>query len=244
MTRRGLIHGFATMAVLIGIAGLAPAQEVAPASRYLETTPEKFFAKFATVDYDAAPPADPDEFEQRRIKNQRYDNQNWVQREPIVETDWIKRALNTQPPPVFPIAESDVIVTGIATVASAHLSNDKTGIYSEYSIRVDQVLKNNSSKEMVRGSIITVDRAGGAVRYPNGRKIAYMLAESRLPDSGKMYTLFLLDGKRNPNFEIVSLYELTAETVIPLDARPSTDEIKGMGKADFVKAIQQRLVKP
>jgi hypothetical protein len=244
MTRGGLIYGFATTVLLIALAGQSSGQEVAPASRYLESTPEKFFAKFATVDFDAAPPSDPDELEQRRIKNQRYDNQGWVKTEPPAETDWVKRALNTQSPPVFPIAESDVIVTGIATVSSAHLSNDKTGIYSEYSVRVEQVLKNNTSREMIRGSVITVDRAGGAVRYPNGRKIAYMIAESRLPDSGRTYTLFLRDGKRNTNFEIVSLYELNVNSVIPLDARPSIDEIKGIGKADFVKTIQEKLVKP
>ena len=241
MTCRGLIFGFVAIAVLTGVAGPGWGQELATSAGDRETR-ARFFGEFAIVDYDAIP-KNAEANELRRLKNQRYDNKNWVLDEPDYETEWIKRHLTLQPPSVFPVDESDVIVTGLVTTGSAHLSNDKTGVYSEYGVRIEHVLKNSSAQEMRPGSIVTVDRDGGAVRYANGQKVAYMLAGKKLPSVGALYVFFLLDGKKNPNFEIVTLYKLTVDSVVPVDAG-SFEELKGMGKTDFIKVVQQRLEKP
>ena len=238
-----LVYGLAPIAILVSMVGMNLGQEVAPDSGVRETSRVEFFAKFAHTDYDIVLPTDPDALEQRRRKNQRYDNENWVVKTPSPETDYAKRTLQLVPPPAFPIEESDTIVTGVATSASAHLSNDKTGVYTEYTIRVERIFKDGLSRNLTPDSVITIDRAGGAVRYPDGHKVAYMLAQRKLPAVGSTYALFLRDDKRSKNFQIVTIYELTTDSVIPLDAGYTFDEVKGMTKSDFLRALQERLAK-
>ena len=146
--------------------------------------------------------------------------------------------------PTLPVEESDLVVTGLAVGVTAHLSNDKTGIYSEYTIRVEQVLKNGLSRNLTSASTITIDRAGGAVLYPDGHRLAYFIAERKLPVVGAMYALFLRDDKRSKNLEVVTLYELKANNIVPLDSGVSFEDVKTMTKASFMKTLQEKLVKP
>ena len=243
MNRDWLKYSLATMVVLTGLAGTYRGQEVAPESGVRETNRADFFAKFAVTDYDAPLPENAEELEQRRLKGQRYDNQNWVVKEPNHDVDYARRSIKPAPVPTYPVEESDLIVTGLATAASAYLSNDKTGVYTEYTIRIEQVLKDNSSRKLSSGIAITIDRTGGAVRYPDGHKIGYLVAEKKLPSVGALYVLFLRDDKRSKNFEVVTLYELKVDSVIPLDSGFQFDEVKGMTKSDFMKTLQEKLVK-
>jgi hypothetical protein len=238
-----LIQGLASIVVFVTMAELNRAQEVAPDSGVRETNREVFFAKFALVDYYAPLPENPDELEQRRIKNRRYDNENWVLADPDPETDYAKRSIAVRSLPTFPNEESDLVVIGRATAVSAHLSNDKTGIYSEYKIRIEQVLKDDLSRNLAPGSVITIDRAGGAVRYPGGHRVAYLLAEKKLPTVGASYALFLRDDKLSKNFEVVTLYELKVNSVAPLDTGFTFEEVRGMTKDDFLQSVHGKLVK-
>ena len=206
MKRTSIINGLGPIVLLLLIVGTTLGQEVAPETTVIETNRAEFFAKFAVTGYDSPLPEDPEELAQRRIKNQRYDNQNWVAKSPNPEADYARRSIAVQPLPALPVDESDLVVTGLAIGVTAHLSNDKTGIYSEYTIRVDQVLKDGLSKNLTSASTITIDRAGGAVLYPNGHRLAYFIAERKLPVVGAMYALFLRDDKRSKNYEIVALY--------------------------------------
>ena len=242
MTRSWLMFGLATVSVLANLAGTGRAQEVAPASGVRENNRADFFAKFAITDYDAPRPEGVEESEQRRLKSLRYDNENWVVKEPNPEIDYAKRSIPVSPPPAFPIEESDVIVIGLATAASAYLSNDKTGIYTEYAIRVEQVYKNSSNK-VIPGKAITIDRPGGAVRYPDGHRVAYLIAEKKLPSVNSIYALFLRDDKRSGNFEVVTLYELKVDGVVPLDSGFTFADVSGMARNDFMKTLQEKLAK-
>lgn len=242
MKCRRLIYGLAPIVIFVTMAELSRAQEVAPVSGVRATNREEFFAKFALVDYDAPLPNIPEELEQRRLKNRRYDNENWVLVDPDPETEYARRSILVIPLPTFPIEESDLIVTGQATAVSAHLSNDKTGIYSEYTIKIEQVLKNGLTSNLSPGSVITIDRAGAAVRYPGGHRVAYLLAEKKLPAVGASYALFLRDDKRSKNFDVVTLYELKINGVSPLDTGFAFEEVRGLTKNDFLKAVQGKLV--
>ena len=242
MKRSRLIHGLGPTIILAILVGTTPGQEVAPETTVIETNRADFFAKFALTGYDAPLPEDPEQLAQRRLKNQRYDNQNWVAKNPNPDVDYARRSIAVQPLPVLPFEESDIVVTGLAIGVTAHLSNDKTGIYSEYTIRVEQVLKDGVFRNLRAASTITVDRAGGAVLYPDGHRLAYFIAEKKLPAVGAQYALFLRDDKRSKNYEIVTLYELKPGGVIPLD-QGSSDELKGMTKSDFMKALLEKSAK-
>ncbi|HKP68909.1 MAG TPA: hypothetical protein VJV05_06475 [Pyrinomonadaceae bacterium] len=243
MNRTRLIHRLGPIVILASMAGMTLGQEVAPETTVTETNRAEFFAKFAVADYDAPLPENPDELAQRRIKGQRYDNSSWVAKNPNPDADYARRSLAIQPISAFPIEDSDVVVIGLAIGVSAYLSNDKTGVYSEYTIRVEQVLKDGGSRNLMAGSTITMDRAGGAVRYPDGHKVAYFIAERKLPVVGTMYALFLRDDKRSKSFDIVTLYELKRDSVVPVDSGYSFEEVRGMTKSAFIKTVQEKVVK-
>lgn len=241
MNRTRLLCRLGPIVILVMIAGTTMGQELAPA--VTETNRTEFFARFAVVDYDAPPPDNPDELAIRTAKNQRYDNQRWVVKSPNPEADFARRSIAVQALSAYPVEESDLVVIGLAVGVTAHLSNDKGGVYSEYTIKVEQVLKSGSAKSPAAGSMITIDRAGGAVRYADGHKVAYFIAEKKLPLVGSKYALFLRDDKRSKNFEIVTLYELKPDVVVPLDSGYPYDDIRGTPKPDFLKTLQEKTAK-
>jgi len=115
--------------------------------------------------------------------------------------------------PGIPSALSDVVLTGLISDAQAHLSNDKTGIYSEFAVVVGEVLKGDVNKF---GRTITMERFGGAVRFSSGRIQKYESDGQGMPRVGSQYVLFLkrLDQE---DFKLLTAYELRDDRVIPLD---------------------------
>ena len=73
--------------------------------------------------------------------------------------------------PALPLAESTAVIGGQIRDAKAYLSNDKTGVYSVFTIQIDQVLKNSAQLSVLAGTSIEVERDGGRVRFPNGRTL-------------------------------------------------------------------------
>ncbi|MBA2333909.1 MAG: hypothetical protein H0V90_03120 [Blastocatellia bacterium] len=202
------------------------------------------FSKYGITDYDAVVSVAASESERRMRKSQRYDSQGWVQRNSHPETGKIGRYTEREPPPTIPTEESDLIVTGRIAGVTAHLSNDKRGVYSEFTVKVDQVPKNIVPIDIERGSLITVDRAGGVVRYPNGQTVLYLDSEDGLPEVGREYLMFLTSDKKSENYAIRTLYELQETRTVPLDHGRRMDDIKRMGKSDFVKSVREKLSRP
>jgi hypothetical protein len=198
--------------------------------------------RFATVDYESKESLEPAEKERRKLINQRYDKQEWVRTNPHPETGMVGRVIEDEPPPTIPAKESHLIISGRVVKVSTHLSNDKTGVYSEYRIKVDKVFKRGGSIDLEAGGFITVDRAGGKVRYPNGQTVIYLDSVKGLPEVGLEYVMFLTDDKYSNNYPILTLYELHETKTVPMDSGRNTDEIKRKGKTDFIKAIQENLL--
>lgn len=197
--------------------------------------------KYSTVGYESNEALEVDEKEKRKLKGQRYDNDSWVQKNPHPETGMIGRYTEATPPSTLPTQESDLVVTGRVMDVTTHLSNDKSGVYSEYKIKLGKSLKKNEQVNIEKGGFITADRPGGMVRYPNHQTVIYLHNELGLPEVGKEYVLFLTDDKKSGNYKIITLYELQESATVPLDAGRNTDDIKRKGKNDFIKTIQEKL---
>jgi len=67
----------------------------------------------------------------------------------------------------LPVAQSDAIVLGEIVESEAYLSDDQTGIYSEFSITVEELLKGSAGSFNV-GNTISANRIGGGVRFGSG----------------------------------------------------------------------------
>lgn len=197
--------------------------------------------KYAIADYDAPLPENLAEREERKQKNKRYDNQDFVRKNPHPDDAGVGRSDEEPPPSIIPVAESELVIVGEIIKVDAYLSNDKKGIYSEFTVRVDEVLKSVASSKIEQGTSISVDRAGGIVRYPNGQKVLYTISGRDLPQGGKSYVLFLTSQKENPNYQILTGYELKESDVSPLDMGRNFEGFKNIGKQNFIKAVRNKI---
>lgn len=128
----------------------------------------------------------------------------------IFGSDW-SRDLSALP---FP--QSDVVLIGGVMDAKAHLSNDKTGIYSEFAVQVEQVFKNSTSDVLKVGNAVVLERFGGAVRFSSGVLLKYETQGQGMPAVGQR-CLFFLQRLDETNYRLITGYHLDGQVVSPLD---------------------------
>lgn len=201
-------------------------------------------SKYVIAEYDAPLPENAVKREKRKAKNQRYDGQYWVVKNPHPDDGGVGRVTEIPPPRAIPTDESALVIIGEVVNASAHLSNDKSGVYTEFDFCVKELIKEDASnKAAQQGGCITADRAGGFVRYPNGQKVLYRNSGQDLPRVGSEYVLFLTNSEMSPNYEILTGYELKENTVSPLDREIPFDSFKDMNRLNFIRAIRDKVLR-
>lgn len=126
--------------------------------------------------------------------------------------------------PAIPAAKSDIILIGEVTTARAYLSEDKTNVYSEFTVRAEDVLKNDPATPLSPGASLAVERSGGRVRFPSGKIIFRGGAYGRnMPRVGQRYILFLKRNDEGQTYSITTGYKLSLGRVHPLDGSPKAD---------------------
>ena len=178
----------------------------------------------------------------RRSRNEKRNKSKWrvhpaASGDSTVVVDRIDLTL-----PAFPTQKATAIVLGTVTDARSYLSNDKTGVYSSFSIQVEEVLKNPGRLSI--GSLIEGEREGGRVQFPSGRIRLYMIAEQDMPQVGGRYVFFLNDGDNETVFEIITGYEIRDSSVLPLDELPEASAYENSATPEFFKELRTKLAKP
>lgn len=171
------------------------------------------------TDYSASRPNDP----KRKAKGKRYK----MQPTPIEEMETGVKPLPIISPwarglSALPVDRSDAIVKGEVTSAHAYLSEDGTGVYSEFTLKISEVFKGDDSISL--GQEIVTERAGGAIRFPSGKVQRYSVDQQGMPRSGAQYVLFLRRNAEDGDFYIVTGYELRLGHVNPLDGNVSNGQ--------------------
>jgi hypothetical protein len=172
------------------------------------------------VDYttsDLTGDSDPQTRDSRKAKGSRYDKRlagktvDFITgREEVVTYRYMERR-------ALPVGGRSVVVLGEVVDARAYLSNDKSGVYSEFTVRVEEVFTNNSENLIAVGSSIVTERAGGRVRLSSGRVVRFSNDGEDMPRPGRRYVFFL---EINPQqYTIRTAYELRAGRVHPLDGK-------------------------
>jgi hypothetical protein len=200
------------------------------------------------ADYSAPESAYPGERTKRKAKNKRYDKSG---SRPIKEEQGeFTRVLSShwaQGLPAIPVEQSDIIVVGEVTETQAYLSNDKTGVYSEFTLRVGEVFKNDDTASLYPGIIVTAQRTGGAVRFPSGQIQKYKTGGQSMPRIGRRYILFLKRINESQDFSIITGYELRDERVVPLDGTSAGgeklqfDDYKGFSVTAFLTVVRDAI---
>jgi hypothetical protein len=119
--------------------------------------------------------------------------------------------------PALPVEQSNAVVFGKIIDRRAVLMDDKLGIYSEFSIKISEIFKDDLSGFFI-DQVITASRPGGAVRYPSGKTQKYTVSRLNYPQQDKVYLLFLKRDDLGDYF-ILTGYEVNGLAVQPLDGK-------------------------
>jgi hypothetical protein len=212
-------------------------QQDAKAERY-----EQAKRNFPTVDYEEPDLPDTEENRTKQEKKKRFNNlMKWVSVTPqwyIAENLAMPEGLFNFP--ALPVAKSDIVLIGVVGETKAHLSENKRNVFSEFKIAVETVLK-TSNEQTKQGSVLTIDRMGGFVTYPNGQKILYRISGMYMPKVGARY-LFFLNSINKHDYGIVTAYELTPAGVIPLDMSSQFLVLEGKSENDIMQELRRLLL--
>jgi len=202
------------------------------------------------VDYDqefqTAVVADPKERELRAARGRRYNKKapqplaelppNWVGYD--TGTDWYIGLIG------LPVDQSDAVITGEVVASEAHISPDKTGVYSEFSIRVDQLLKNHLDSSLKLGEVTVGEREGGVVRLQGDRLFEYTVYNQGMPRVGQRYLFFLSRNKEGEDYSIVTGYELRQGEAVPLDDIKASAIFKGTDEQELLNKVREQTHRP
>ena len=207
------------------------------------------------VEYDAPEPAEVEKRNKRRVKSARYDKEDRV-REPgsepgvlyatVISNDWETKIT------ALPAQVSDSVLIGEVSEAQAFLSNDKTGVYSEFVIQVDEVLKNDSLSPVTAGESITAERLGGRVKFRSNKVLPVSVMGQGVPRVGQKYVLFLKRIDNEKSYQLLTAYELNGGRVSALDGvKPAGggspwqfDKYEGWDEEVFLKTVREAINTP
>jgi len=191
--------------------------------------------RFPTADYDERGLSDP----RKNAKRKRYNDGKLVYS--AVEPWMIESEFTPEPHftfPALPVAESDLVVVGTVGNAQSHLSENKKNIFSEFDLVVEDVLKSKLSG-VAQGSVLTIDRIGGHVKYPNGQKVLYRVFGMNMPQAGSRYLFFLNSKHNKEDLSILTGYELTQNGAAPLDEElPQVKNLTGVSEKDILQRVR------
>lgn len=204
---------------------------------------QDFENQFPIVDLDAQESVEDDALrKERKDKNKRYDNNGFVR---IHSSTDIKETVRTIPwqegIAALPVSQSTVIVRGEVQSVHAYLSNDKSGVYTEIVMRVDDVLKKETPDDLKVGEKISLDRPGGFVKYSGGHKRLYRIYGMNIPRVGQRYLFFLNKTDQSKNYRLLTGYQLSPLGVTPLDIAPQFDAYKDVGSDTFLEIVRNAM---
>ena len=209
-------------------------------------SPNPKFDGFPVVDFDVPEPSDPTLKSAKEAKDRKYTKKYLPKISENTGTtftvnDWDVRL------PAIPVDKSSAIVIGTITKAEAHITEDKTAIYSEFALVPDVIVKNDSENPVEVGRSISIERSGGRVRMPSGKIIASWTNHQNMPQVGSRYVLFLthsyeVQGDVGRDFYLLTGYEIVGSHVFPLDDTTSGQSYKGADESSFMKDLTSQLV--
>ncbi len=190
-------------------------------------------SQFPVADHVATEPADSKERAKRQAKGKKYNR-----RETAVDPQLITVSDRYSWDPSIsslPANHSDAVIIGAVTGAEAHLSSDKTGVYSEFTIQICQILKNDIQNPLQFPGSVVVEREGGRIRFPSGQVTLMYVSNLGMPRVGRKYVLFLTHNfpyqvRRDQDYRILTGYELVDGRIVPLERSGVVDFDAHRGK--------------
>ncbi len=207
-----------------------------------ESIKEKLKKRFPIVESLEPEPSDPQERAKRSKRSKKYNKQQANVGPDLVQSvdgyDW---PADFKP---LPVSASEAVIVGTISDAKAHLSEDKKSVYSEFSVTINDVLKNGSGLSLLPGDSITLEREGGRVRYPSGHISWFYVVGKGLPQLNTQYVFFIKTTEEERLFEILTGYEICSGRIEPLDYSPGVvhfERYSGLDAAGFINEIRRSI---
>jgi hypothetical protein len=138
---------------------------------------------------------------------------------PVKQTIYVIKDYADKTDPL-PASRSAAVVIGTVLSSKAYVSKDRTYVYSDFQVRVDEVLKQDSQTNLVVGGQMVASRGGGSIHFPSGRINDYVNHGEGMPAIGSQYLFFLVRPNiAEPEYEVIigGAYEIRNGMVHPLD---------------------------
>jgi hypothetical protein len=249
MVSQKTLSKLGVLAALIVIAGtmLAALLSRFPAASAFatqkKTTESNDENKMPRAVYSAQLPTEPEERAIRVARSGRYDKRFTVPFDETSPDTTGRSSINEWYLYIsaLPAAESDLVVIGEVTSASGYLSNDRTGAYSEFTVQINDALKDDGRQS---GKSVIAVREGADVQLPSGRIIRYEIVYQGMPRMARKYVLFLKHNEQGNDFTILTGYELHENRVFPLDQPESFASYKKYSESAFLNAVREAIAQP
>ena len=201
------------------------------------------FSNFPIVDFEAKEPSEPKVKAALNAKARKYSKKyggkiNEDLHQIFTNSDWDLRL------PALPVDRSAAIFIGTVVEAEAHLSPDKTGVFSEFAFKVESILKSDPKRNVDAGETISVERSGGRVRMPSGKLVVSWTNNQNMPKVGSRYVFFLTHdfetaGDTGNDFYLLTGYEFKDGKVLLLDSSLKQEVLayNGATESSFLKDL-------
>lgn len=204
-----------------------------------ESIKENIKQQYPVADSEEILPSDSKERTKRQKRSKRYNA-----KAPVIGPHLVQTSEGHSWPADFkaiPTGASDVVVVGTICSNRAHMSEDKNSVYSEFAVRIDQVLKNDTNLTLITGELLTITRKGGRVRYPSGHISWFFVAGEGLPQLNTQYVLFLKTTDEERLFDVLTGYAIVSNRIEPLDYSPGVvgfQRYSGASATEFVNEVR------
>ncbi len=120
-------------------------------------------------------------------------------------------------PPRAPVSASNLIAVGKVSSFQPFLSQDRTGVYSELSFVIEDILKNDTQEKSPL-SEVTILQDGGKLRLPNGRIISSKPSSGSTPlQVDTKYLVFLKYSPSAQAYSVLKAWDFSTSKPVELD---------------------------
>lgn len=140
----------------------------------------------------------------------------------------------------FPASASAAVIIGTVSNAKGFVSQHRTYVYSDFQIRVDEILKQDVTAGLAVGGQVVASRTGAAVRFPSGHLRHFLALHQGMPKIAVQYVFFLLKpDPAFPEYFVSAAYALGDGKAHPLD--DYHPELEGIDAAMLVAKVKSAI---
>lgn len=252
----GMLLAIILSTILLSAIVARPQEDQATTNQNQDNKVENHLSNLPVVDYEAPEPSDVNRRDKRRAKSKTYNDHRGAK--PLIseiEIGVLNNEWEWGLASALPSAQSTAVFVGKVSGAQAYLSEDRTNVYSEFTVHVEEVLKNDSTESIAVGASAVTERMGGRVRFPSGRIASIYVSGQSMPQVGRRYLFFLGFNPYEANTKsltsprgdmrrhILTAYELRAGRVFPLDQAGGRNfqDYKGKDEMAFLDEVRRSI---